>query len=201
MNLKDFEFIRQKSGIFVGRAVTKDVAYTFRMPGGFAGEANRTHPVSIISEKFDGTNYPTAFGMPLILDSSSHLPRKFLSTEKNTTGVYPYGVVVRPYPGQGTPAATYGAPETFGVGAPPSNQIGDVLTWGYVKVQLGDGQITGAVKGGAVYIWCDTAAGHDLTGYFTTTTTSGSVAALDTNHFMWNGVQDASGIVELKFKV
>lgn len=190
------------TGLYVTDAArTLDAAFTYRAGAGSPGEVNRTHPVSINAYMPDATHPNDLFGQPAIIDATSHRPRKYGTGEANTTGASPWGVSVRPFPFQQPTAATAGAPATFNTGTPPSNQPIDLCRSGYILVQLGNGSITGAVLGGPVFIWCATSAGNDVLGSFTTTTTAGSVAALDTNRFYYHGVQDASGIVEVSFNV
>lgn len=191
----------RKTGLYVPSWKTRDAAFTYRPGNGSAGEVNRTHPASINAYFPDATNPPNLFGQPVIVDATSHQVRRYGVGEANTTGAVPWGVTVRPFPFQQPTAATSGAPATFNSGIPPSNQPVDVLRAGYILVMLGNGSITGAVLGGPVFIWCAASSGNNILGSFTTTTTAGSVAALNTNWFYMHGVQDASGIVEISFNV
>jgi hypothetical protein len=188
--MKQFELHR-------GRAKVRDVAFTFRMGAGFPGDVNRTHPASIEPAYPDSTSPPQYYGQPVLVSSSSHNVRQFSTSDTGVT--YAYGCVVRPFPTQQTTTANYSGGITLGtVAQPPTNQALDVLRSGYIMAQLGDGTLTGAVKGGTVYVWCAASTGHHVQGNFEATASAGNTAQLD-SRFTFNGVQDANGVVEISF--
>jgi len=195
MNFKKYFFSRRaESGLLVGRMKTRDAAFAFRMGAGFAGDVNRTHPVSIEAMMLDATNPPTFFGQPVVLDATSHNPRKLLAGDTALTSIE--GVIVRPFPTQQPQAATDFAPATFNSGGPSTKFAQDVLRWGYINVVLGNGQLTGAVRGGAVFIWCAASSGNHVQGGFETVASGGNTMSLD-GRFTYRAVQDANGVVEL----
>lgn len=195
--LEDYEFTRGQGGLSLGRHKVRDVAFTFRMSAGAPGEVNRTHPASIEPVFFDGTKPPTFYGEAVIIDATSHLPRRFDTGDSAVT--YAYGCVVRPYPTQQPQANTDFAPASFNVGVPSTKMPGDVLRSGYIMVKLGDGTITGAAKGKSVFVWCAASTGAHVQGGFEVAAGGGiNTAALD-SRYTFNGVEDANGIVELSF--
>jgi len=185
---------RTESGLYVGRMRTRDATFAFRMGAGFPGDVNRTHPVSIEPMQLDATNPPTFFGQPVVLDGTSHNPRKLLAGDTALTSIE--GVIVRPYPTQQAQASTDFAPATFNSGGPNKTIVQDVMRWGYINVVLGNGAITGAVRGGAVFIWCAASSGNHVQGGFETAASGGNTMALD-GRFTYRAVQDANGITEL----
>ncbi len=189
----------EKTGLYIPSWKTRDAAFTYRSGAGFPGDVNRMHPASINAYMPDPTTPPDLFGQPVIVDGTSHQVRKMASGDTAVT--VPWGTTVRPFPFQQPTAATAGAPATVNSGTPPSNAPVDVLRAGYILVKLGDGQITGAVLGGPVYVWCAASSGHNVAGSYTTSTTGGSVATLDANRFYFHGTEDGSGIVEISFNV
>lgn len=194
--LQDYEFDRSEGGLSLGRHKVRDVAFTFRMNAGVPGEVNRTHPASIEPAYPDQTKPPTLYGQPVIIDATSHNPRRFDTGD--TAVVLAYGCVVRPYPTQQPQANTDFAPATLGAGGPSSKAVIDLLRSGYIMVKLGNGLITGAVKGGAVFVWCAASSGNHIQGQFEVAASGGNTAALDAR-FTYNGVEDANGVVELSF--
>ena len=191
-----------ETGLYLPSAKFRDAAFTYTSGAGSPGDVNRAHPVSVSAYIQDATSPANLYGQPVTVDSSSHKVRRYTTADANTTGVVPWGITVRPYPiQQPTAASGLAAPAAFGNITPPATGPIDVMHFGFILVQLGDGQITGAVLGGAVYIWCAATAGHDVLGSVTTTTTAASVAALSTTRFYFHGVEDSSGVVEVRWNL
>lgn len=171
---------------------TVDTAFAFRMGAGFPGDVNRSHPVSIEPVQWDATQPPTEFGVPVVLDATTHNPRKMVAGDDALTDAW--GVVVRPYP---TQQSTGGMTSSFGSGGPNATQPGDVMKAGYIMVQLSNFAAQPCVKGGAVYVWTAVSTGNHVQGRFEAAATGGSTAALNTTKFHFNGPPDANGVAEV----
>lgn len=194
MNLKKI-FLALVSALNARRAVTHDageMAFRYRMTAGFPGDVNRIHPVSIEPNYTDADEPPDAYGIPVLVDTTTAGMRHFAAGDTAVTTIY--GVTVRPYPLQASSAGAYGA-VGFGTGTPPEGQI-DIMRSGYIMVNLAAG--TGAAKkGGAVFVWCAADSGDHVQGGFEDAASGGNTAALDTARYMFNGVPDANGNVEI----
>jgi hypothetical protein len=198
--MKDNTMFKKIRGLFVpaapaiisrGRCYTRDVAFNYRMPGGFAGDINRSHPASVEPVLWDVTSPPTFTGQAVVVDSGTHNVRACGVTDDSAlTDIY--GVAVRVFPIQ---QSTGGMSASFGVSAPPANQPGDVLKSGYIMVPVSNAGVP--VKGGAVFVWAKPNSGAHVQGGFETTATGGSTIALPLNSYSWNGGPDANGIAEL----
>lgn len=172
-----------------GRAPTIDVAFNYRMPAGFAGDVNRTHPASIEPCLLDPTNPPTFYGQAVVVNPSSQGVRKVGVTD-DTALTDIYGVTVRPYP---TQQQTGGMSASFGSGAIPSAQPVDILKSGYIMVPV----VGTPVKGGTVYVWAKPNSGQHVAGGFEAAASGGNTMALPSYNYSWNGGPDANGIAEL----
>lgn len=173
------------------------VAFLGRMGSGFAGEANRTHPISIAPYRNDSTNPATRYGQGVLFTTSGNTVRTPATGDNSATAASIAGVVVRPFPLQAP-----SAPQPFGgsgtqqtpfgdVGTPPSGQPIDVMTSGFIMVR-----VNGAtVLGGLVYLWCAADAAPHLNGTFEAAATGGSTLLLA--NARWNSPPDANGIAEL----
>lgn len=173
----------------IKRAHTQDVAFQFRMGAGFPGDVNRTHPASIIPGlNVSATQVVRLYGDAVLIEAASNGYRGFETTD-TTTPISIAGVAVRPYPTQQTSG---GMTATFGVGVPPVNQPLDVLTDGYIMVQVNNGT---PVKGGLVYVYvAASSTPHVLGSGFETA--AGSNLVLVTNA-KFNGPADANGVAEI----
>lgn len=177
-------------------------AFIYRMGAGFPGDVNRPTGLWIEPCLIDASAPPTLYGQGVVVDATTEGVRPIVAGDSALTDIY--GVTVRPFPLQQnsvTPAQ--------GTAVPPTSGIIDVLRSGYIVVQLGNGQLTGAVKGqyisgaaGAVYVWFAANSGNHVQGSFEAST-SGSAFQLTAGQARstFNGVQDASGFVELAFHV
>lgn len=177
------------------RRRTWDIAYTYRMPAGFGGDINRTHPFTVEPCAVDPTNPPTFYGQACILDATTHKIRKVMDADDALTAIY--GIAARPFPiAAPTASGSYGA---VGIGAatPPTNQPIDILRAGYIMVPVAGTP----VKGGDTYVWADADSGANVQGIFTTTTTAGSTIGPLGAQSTFNGGPDANQVCELAFNI
>ena len=183
-----------RRGRFVGRKKTHDYGSTaikYRMPAGFPGDVNRVHPFGVEPALIDVTP-PTAYGQPVVVNSATQGVRPLAAGDQALTDVY--GFTVRPFPIQQNSVNPQ-----FNTGVPPTTGVIDVLRSGYIMVQLGDGTLTGAVKGGQVYVWTAASTGHHVQGAVEAVNPAGSGMAIDDCTF--NGTQDANGVCEIEFHI
>ena len=183
-----------RSGQFVGRARTADVAFPYRMGAGVPGTVNRTHPATIEPALNDPTNPTTAFGMACLANPAANSVRSVLVSDGAITSIY--GITVRPYPFQAAVGGNYGAQGFGGELAPPGAV--DVLRAGYILVQLRNFAVANAGKGGAVFVWVAPSAGFHILGGFEAASAGASTIQLDAKS-SFNGPSDASGVCELIF--
>lgn len=171
-------------------------AYLYRMGAGFPGDINRTHPVSVEPALIDVNSPPTAYGQPVLVDATTQGVRPFAAGDQsNTVASAPWGWTARAFPTQQAQTnQNYGA-VAFGSVAPPvSGQI-DVMTSGYMMVQLPSGQTS--VKGGAVYVWCAASTGVHVLGGIESAASAGNTTQL--SYAFFNGSPDSSGNVEIRY--
>jgi len=177
------------------RAVTHDVAFTYRMGAGFAGDVNRTHPASIEPVLTNATNPPTRYGDPVIVDTATNTIRKLIATDTAVTKIY--GILVRPFPVQAASSSgNYGA-QSLGNAVPPLGVqvVQDVLREGYGLAQV----VGSPTKQGAVFIWIAASSGNHVQSGFEASATGGSTIAITNAWF--NGPPDASGVTEVQVAV
>lgn len=190
-------FGNSKAGRFVGRARVTDVTYPYsafqyRMPAGFAGDVNRTHPASIEPAVNSATTPVLTPGHPGVVDSTTNTIRRLTPTDTAITNVF--GWAVRSYPFQASSTSgAYGATD-FGDATLPAGQPIDFLRSGYILAPLSNGT---AVKGGAVFVWVAATSGSNIQGSVRTTASAGNTAALNPARYEFNGPADANGIVEI----
>ena len=175
---------------------TKDVAIQYRMPSGFPGDVNRTHPVDILPRLADATNPPTLPGQGVIIDGTSHDIRKLI-TGDGTGSIALNGITVRTYPfQQAQTSVNYGAVDLGASALPVAGEV-DVMTRGYMIVQVPAGQTP--QPGGTVYIWNAASSGAHVQGSFEATATGGSTATI--SNAVWNSEADANGYAEIAFNI
>lgn len=175
------------------RMKVKDVAFAFRMGAGFAGDVNRTHPVSIEPCLIDTTLPPTAYGQAVLLDATSHNVRRWNTGDAAGAA---FGVTVRPYPTQQASASNFGE-ATLGAATPPVTGIMDIMRSGYIMVNLPFGG--SPVKGGTVYVRVAATSGNHIIGSFEAASDGSNNVAL--TGCIFNGSPDANGNVEISFNV
>ena len=189
-------YTKRDSGLLVaspaiihrGRARTCDVAYPYRMPGGFAGAVNRSHPASIEPGLNDATNPVPGYGLAVMVNTAANTIRSLLAADQALTDIY--GVSVRPYP---TQQMTGGPSAPFGNGVPSQVQPIDVLKSGYIMVPV----VGNPTKGGQVHVWAAASAGQHVLGGFEAAASGGNTIDLPVNSYTFNGPPDANGICEL----
>lgn len=174
----------------VQRVRTLDAAFTFRMPAGFPGDVNRTHPFSVEPGLMDVTNPIRRYGDPALINSSANSYRGFIAGDTAVTKIN--GVLVRPYPTQQT---TGGLSASIGAATPPVTGIVDILNAGYIMVKCENFAASPCAKGGAVYVRVAATAGALIQGAFHAAD-DGADAILVSNA-RWNGPPDANGVAEL----
>lgn len=168
------------------RAKTHDVAFTYRMGAGFAGDVNRTHPFSCLPARQDATTPVRLYGDPLIIDTTNNTVRGFTTGDTAVTKLA--GIASRPYPTQQATTS-----QGLGGGAiPVAPAIVDHLASGYAMVKCNVGSPT---KGSAVFVWCAASSGSHVQGGFEAAATGGSTAAIANAYF--NGPPDSAGITEI----
>lgn len=189
-----FDLRLRKAPAFIGRFRTADIAFAFRMPGGFAGAVNRTHPANIVPYLNNVTSPVQLFGQGVQIGADNASVRG-ITTADNAGAAGIFGIAVRTFPFQQGQAATDFAPAAIGTAKPLGGVI-DILKSGFIMVQ-----VNGAtVLGGPAYVWSAASAGAHVQGNFEAAAPGGSGVALTGNTY-YNGVPDANGIVELAFNL
>jgi hypothetical protein len=176
------------TGLTAGKvyAKTRDVAYTYRAPAGFAGDINRAHPFSVEPALPNAANPPLLYGDAVMVDSATNSVRQILSTD--TAVIRIYGIVSRDYPTQQT---TGGMSTTPGTQVPPTNRALSIMRWGYAMVRVNGTPR----KNDPVFLWVAASTGNHVQGTFETAASAGNTAALTNCTF--NGPPDANGICEI----
>lgn len=169
------------------------MAFGFRMPAGFPGDVNRGHPASIEPCLIDASAPPTAYGQPVLPDSTTNGVRPFAAGDTAVTTMW--GVTVRPFPVQASTGTAYGG-AAFGTATPPTSGAIDIMRSGYIMAKLPAGSAA-TTKGAAVFVWCAASTGNHVQGGFESSSSGGNTAALDTARYQFNGPADANGNVEI----
>lgn len=192
MDMKNPDILRPVRS--VGVCYTKDAqAIQFRMPAGFAGDVNRTHPAWIEPASLDPTNPPTFTGQACVIDATSHLLRTVLAADTALTDIY--GFLVRSFPTQQKSSTNFGAATIGNSGAPGIGKA-DVLRSGYIMVALNNFAAAPSAKGGRVWIWIAASITNHVQGGVEAGATGGSTIELDIKA-SFNGAPDANGNVEV----
>jgi len=175
------------------RATTRDVAYNLRMPAGFPGDPNRTHPFSVLPGLSQPTNPPRLYGDPVVIDTATNSYRALLAGDTALTKID--GVLVRPFP---TQQRTGGDSSPLGAAPGPlGGQVIDVLNEGFIIARCNNFATQQPTKGGAVYIWVAASSGAHVQGGFESAASAGNTAGPITNA-KWNGPTDSNGITEIQ---
>jgi hypothetical protein len=176
------------------RQRTLDISYGFRMPAGFPGDPNRTHPFSVVP----GLMTPTLaskvrlYGDPVLIDPATNSYRGFLAGDTAVTKID--GVLVRPYPTQQT---TGGMNSAIGAAVPPDGPaVIDVLNEGFIIVRCNNFATQQPRKGDPVYVRVAATAGALVQGGFSSAA-DGANTVLVTNA-KWNGPTDSAGVTEIQ---
>ena len=171
------------------RQHTQDVSYDLRMPTGFPGDVNRTHPFNVMPSLMNSSvQAPRLYGDGLLVDAATNSYRGLVAGDGAITVLD--GVAVRPYPTQQTSG---GMASVIGTAAPATNQPLDVLNDGYVMVRV----VGNPTKKGAVYVWIAAPSGAHLTGGFESVAAGASTAGPIVNCF-FNGPPGADGVTEMR---
>ena len=169
-------------------------AITYRMGAGFAGDVNRSHPVTIEPNLVDTNAPPAIFGQLVLVDSATQGVRPFTTGDASQAA---YGVTVRPYPFQANAASNYGA-QSFGNAAAPAQGAIDVCRMGYIMGQVNLGQ-NPPVKNGAVYVRVAATSGQHVIGQLETASDPGNNVLVTNCTFA--GGMDANGVAEVMFNI
>lgn len=172
------------------RAKTRDVAFSFRMGNGSAGDINRTHPFDVVTERQDASDPITAYGNGCLMDTTNGTVRAIIAADQSdATPINLYGVLVRPYPTQQSTTS-----QALGAATPPvSPALLDIMTEGLIMVKVNSGTPT---KKGPVYVWCTASTGAHVTGGFEAAADASDTVRVANAYF--NGPPDANGIVEMR---
>lgn len=178
----------------VGVCYTKDAqAIQFRMPAGYPGDVNRTHPCWIEPCSIDPTNPPTFTGQACVIDTGSHLLRTVLAGDGALTDIY--GFMVRTFPTQQKSSTNYGQATIGNQGAPGIGKV-DVLRSGYIMAPLNNFAAAPSVKGGRVWVWIAATAANHVQGALEAGASGGNTIELDIKA-SFNGSPDSAGTVEV----
>ncbi len=174
----------------LGRAFTCDVAITYRMASGFAGDVNRGQPFKAEPVKQDVQTPVLGYGYGCVCDTADNSVRQMAAGDTAVTRLY--GVIAREYPTQQAATTNFGQASIGGTLAPPATGVLTCLRDGAIMVPV-QGSPT---KDGAVFIWVAANSGSHVQGGFEAAATGGSTAAIANARF--NGPPGADGICELQ---
>lgn len=186
-----FNLRSDKAPAFIGRKRIHDIAYTYRMPGGFAGSVNRSHPANIAAY-LNNVASPVLFFGAAVQVGADNISVRGITTSDDSGSAGIFGIAVRTFPFQQGQTTTDFAPATIGNAKPLSGTI-DVLLSGFIMVPV----VGTTVLGGPVYVWSAASSGAHVQGGFEQANPSGSGLAVA--NARWNGPPDANGIAELAF--
>lgn len=156
------------------------------MPAGIPGSITRAGQSTVEAEILDPTNYPTVYGVPVVIDATTKQLRKVMAAD---TPALLQGFYVRPYP-------TNNNQDGLGTSTPPTSGIANVLKRGYISVKLNVGT---AVKEGIVYTRITANGGNTIIGGVEATADSTNTIIMANAFF--KGPADASGNVEVAFNI
>jgi hypothetical protein len=193
MDLQEVKYPR-----LVGRAITHDHAFSFRMGAGFPGEVTRSHPSGTIeANRISPTAPVLGFGLACIFDPATASVRQAAAGDTALLDIY--GIAVRFYPGQANvpPSGQYGAQPFNVVVPPPLNQPLDVLRQGYILVQA----FGTPRKGDPVFLWIAASGGGHVQGGFEIAASTTNTIPVGGSKTTWASGPDANGIAELAFNI
>lgn len=176
------------------RARTTDIAYGYRMPAGFPGDVNRTHPFSVLPRKMTQTlaNKVRLYGDPVVYDGTQNSVRGFIAGDTARTTID--GVLVRPYPTQQT---TGGLNAAIGAAVPPDGPaVVDILRYGYIMVRCNNFATQQPTMGGAVFVRVAATAGALIQGGFSSAADGANTVQI--TNARWCGPADANGVCEIE---
>jgi hypothetical protein len=198
LGLKRYAAIARDRQMFnkrhLGKFRTADgVAYTFRMPAGYAGSINRSHPVSIEPCLIDYSSPPLYYGEGVVVDATTEGVRPLAAGDTALTDVY--GITVRPFPLQ---QSSGGMTSAAGNATPPAFGIIDVMKFGYIMIQF-NASGSAPVKGGAAYIWIAATSGAHIQGLWETASSGSTIEIGTPPRTNYQGGWDSSNVGELIF--
>lgn len=173
---------------------TCDVAFTLRMGAGFAGDVNRTHPVSEAPYVQDGTTPIRKYGDPALYGTNT-VKGIVAGDASDSNAINIAGVLVRDFPTQmQTSAGAVGQQLLTDATTPPQTGVVTLMTQGRMMVRArGAGNCN---IGAAVYIFCTAdEAGHVQGGFENAFITTKTVKVANAQ---WRGPADASGMAEIE---
>jgi hypothetical protein len=181
---------RRMRGLF-----TLDVAITYRMPYGFAGDVTRPGAPSSIEPQAYGATAFAGYGLPLKLSGNTVIP---IAAQNDVV----YGFLVRPFPITGANAS-----DPLGTSVPPTTGVANILRRGYmaVKVQLGGAT---AALGGALFLRYQNPVGTTQIVGGVEGATSGNNYQLTSTYVVggaaaptFMGVVDTNNVAEIGFNI
>lgn len=174
------------------RARTCDVAFPYRMGGGFPGDVNRTHPASIVPRLLNtSVQAPRAYGDPVLMNAADGSVRGLVAGDGSAAPGAIFGVLVRPYP---TQQMTGGPTSTIGAAVPGAGGPGDVLRQGFIMMKLPAGAVVQA--GGQVFVWAAATSGNNIQGRLVAAANGTNTYSVTNAAF--TGPADADGNVEVE---
>lgn len=176
------------AGMSLGRHMTNDVAFQYRMGSGWPGDVGRGQSTRIEPCKQDVTNPIALYGHAAFVNTSANSVRGAGAGDTALTDVY--GVCVRPNPIQQQSAASLNA--SFGVGAPPATGVVDIIREGSITVKV----FGTPTKNGAAFLWVAASGSGHVQGAWEAAASGGNTAAIANARF--NGPPDADGYCELQ---
>jgi hypothetical protein len=136
----------------------------------------------------DSANQPTAYGVPVAIDATSHKLRAIKAAD---TAAVIYGLLVRPFPFQSSN-------NDFGSDAGvPTSGVVDVMKRGYMTVKLNGA--TASANGGAVYVRVANAATGKPIGGIEAAADSTNTVVMANAEF--TGAADSDGNVEVAYNL
>jgi hypothetical protein len=181
----------------VGRAITHDHNFQFRMGAGFPGDVSRTQSLTSESNKQHPTTPVLGYGYGVLLDPATASVRQIVVGDVALLDIY--GIFIRFYPGQSqAPGNTDFAAQPLGFPIRPLvNQPCDILRRGYIMVRVNGN----CRKGDPVFVWAAADAPPHYQGSFEAAATAGSTIAIAPGHTTFGSGPDAYGNAELAFNI
>jgi hypothetical protein len=182
------------------RARTHDISYGYRMPAGFPGAVNRTHPASVYPVMLDQTagQVPASYGVALVYNAGNNTVRQLKAADQSdSTPLAVAGLLVRPWPVQGgSSAGAFGQQALTDATAPVTTVPNDMLTSGRMLVQVNGAGAAGLNIDSDVYVWCAASAGSHVLGGFEPAASAGNTVKIA--NAKYRGPGDANNVAEIE---
>jgi hypothetical protein len=175
---------------------TQDISYLGRMPAGFAGAVNRSHPMSIEPCLIDYVAPPLYYGQCVVVDPTTQGVRPLVAGDSGLTDVY--GITVRPFPYQQTTGGSFPLSATIGAATPPVAGFMGILKQGYIMVPI-NASGNAPVKGTPTYAWVAATSGAHIQGLWEATDNGSSIQVGTVPRNVYQGGWDANNVGELIF--